>query len=686
MTRQTSLSGWSNAQSENAIVQGCDNTGDGFGYDLAALHGIGGWQSYDTTADTQGTRGLPALPPVPEFPSNQTQLPDLSVTPSDQFNQLSNDIRSLAAKVQNVAPQLNCNQLQALQDLAQGVFDDAFESNMNLHTRSASSRPTGNSQSSETYRCYLCRHRETTFRLRGSFKTHVATQHIPNYRYRCPGHCCPFFSYRKDRVRDHARSRHNLRGKRCEDMILSKATKMPDPRACLLCRTPVTSWDQFFACVAHHCNVSDSHVADDNGSRRHDGSRGNGSGLGNQPFPGSGSGGAGNNNSQSEYGNPAGNVFSQGFYGAQGNYRGADFGHGGSPTDFFVAGQLPPNSSALPPCIGSAARSSNIHSGADNLAASTSTAMTASSSGHGQSSRSIRRKTPATRTRPARQMHSAHARDYLGAASLPVTSHANAYRQASSGHKTKTQTNQRTALQRSCKSCNHIVDDCSPCRLLKDPTGLCHICAGRMLQELDTKQNYSQQQGLAGDGAANNSTSASSLGEFAGQTASTITPGVLSSFGLDSDTGYSHLGLPGPEGPMQFQGNQLEILSADDPWTLPLSGTSVPNPAPEADDGVVCNTMLLPARSSPTTLGLPELGPAKPVDGFASFGKSGFLESGLSGLLSLIPDFSTKNLHGPLKGLGISAAKCIPEPESDALGSHMVAAIGQRNQPSKGMY
>jgi hypothetical protein len=686
MTRQTSSSGWSNAHSENVIAQGCDNTGDGVGYDPAALYGIGCWQSYDPIGDTQGTRGLLAPPPLPVFPSNQAQNPDLPVTSSDQFDQLSNDIRSLAARVRNAAPQLDCDRIQTLQELFQSAFDDAFEPNMNLHTRPASSRQTGNPRSSEMYRCYLCQHPEATFSLRGSFKTHVATQHIPNYRYHCPGHCCPFFRHRKDRVRDHARAKHNLRGKRCEEKILSRAVKMPDPWACPLCRTPVTSWDQFFACVAHHCNVSDSHVADDNGSRRHDGSGGNGSGLGNQPFPGSGTGGTGNNNSQSGYGNPAGNVFSQAFYGAQGNYRGADFGHGGSPTDVFVAGQLPPNSSALPLGIDSAARSSNIHSGADDLAASTSTAMTVSSPGHGQSSRSIPRKTPATRTRSARQMHSARARDYSGAASLPVTPHANACRQASSGQKTKTPTNQRTALKRSCKSCGHIVDNCSPGRLLKDPTGLCHICAGRMLQQLDTRQNYGQQQGLAGEGAANKSTSASSLGGIADQTASTITPDFFSSFGLASDTGYSNMGLPSQGGPMQSQSNQLEISFADDPWVFPLSDTSVPSPVPEADDEVVCNTMLLPAASSPSMLDLPELGPAKPVNDMASFGKAGFVESGLSELTSLLPNLSTKDLYGPLKGLGISAAKCIPEPESDALGSHIMAADGQRNKPSKGTY
>ncbi|RMJ27029.1 ZnF_C2H2 protein [Aspergillus sp. HF37] len=371
MTRQTSSSGWSDAHSENVIPQGYDNTGNGFGYDLADLHGIGGWQSYDPMGDTQGTGGLLAPPPLPVFPSNQ------AYDPSAQFNQLSDDFRSLAERVRNAAPQLNCDQLQALQDLALGAFDDAFGSNMNLNTRPASSRRTGNPQSSKMYRCYLCQHHVATFPRRGSFKKHVETQHIPNHRYHCPDHRCPFFNYRKDRVREHARSKHNLQGRRCEDKIVSRATKMPDPRTCPICQTPVNSRDEFFVCLAHHCNVSESHLADDNGSRRHEGSGGNGSGPGNQPFPGSGSGGTGYNNSQGGYGNYGGNVSSRAFYGAQGNYRGANFGHGGSPMDLSDAGQLPPNSSALPLGIDSAARDSNIHSGANNLAANTSTPMTA---------------------------------------------------------------------------------------------------------------------------------------------------------------------------------------------------------------------------------------------------------------------------------------------------------------------
>ncbi|RMJ27028.1 hypothetical protein PHISP_02098 [Aspergillus sp. HF37] len=93
--------------------------------------------------------------------------------------------------------------------------------------------------------------------------------------------------------------------------------------------------------------------------------------------------------------------------------------------------------------------------------------------------------------------------------------------------------------------------------------------------------------------------------------------------------------------------------------------------------------MLLPAPPSPSTLGLPELGPAKPVDDMASFGKTGFVESGLSGLPSLTPNLSTKNLYGPLKGLEISAAKSLPEPESDVLGSQMVVADDHKHQPSK---
>lgn len=132
--------------------------------------------------------------------------------------------------------------------------------------------------------CVFCRSSKE-YGTRGTWKRHITDQHRHCSFFRCYFHPCNWRNFRRDKVHEHIRKKHDPRITLAPDQIDALEIPLPDPDHCDLCSRSTCSWDDYFRCLADHCRLSPEQESDDNnglGARRH----GDGGGGGSHGFSG----------------------------------------------------------------------------------------------------------------------------------------------------------------------------------------------------------------------------------------------------------------------------------------------------------------------------------------------------------------------------------------------------------------
>ncbi|KAL2000464.1 hypothetical protein VTN02DRAFT_3052 [Thermoascus thermophilus] len=139
--------------------------------------------------------------------------------------------------------------------------------------------------------CVFCRSSKI-YGTRGSWKRHITDKHRHCSFFRCCFQPCNWRNFRRDKVHEHIRRKHDKRFTLTPDQIDALEIPLPGPDHCDLCNRSTCSWDDYFRCLADHCLLSPEKESDNNngiGARRH--GDGDGSGRhepngGSPPDPG----------------------------------------------------------------------------------------------------------------------------------------------------------------------------------------------------------------------------------------------------------------------------------------------------------------------------------------------------------------------------------------------------------------
>lgn len=109
------------------------------------------------------------------------------------------------------------------------------------------------------YKCPLCLGEQITiYWNRGAVRRHINNHHYPQFTYWCAEPPCSdgvqhklLTPPRLDSVRVHFTTMHNRRISSQEVDQIREAE--PHPKSCPVCRTPISSWEEFHDCVFGHC-------------------------------------------------------------------------------------------------------------------------------------------------------------------------------------------------------------------------------------------------------------------------------------------------------------------------------------------------------------------------------------------------------------------------------------------------
>ncbi|KAJ5918365.1 hypothetical protein N7454_010740 [Penicillium verhagenii] len=115
---------------------------------------------------------------------------------------------------------------------------------------------TGNDKM-KAFKCRLC---ETYFTHLGSLQRHIEDQHFPSFNIRCPDLGCQEICHRRDKARDHCRTKHGLTP--TNSQLKAYTLALPFPPSCGLCSRAVDSWKSFYKCFKNHCIASDANQDD----------------------------------------------------------------------------------------------------------------------------------------------------------------------------------------------------------------------------------------------------------------------------------------------------------------------------------------------------------------------------------------------------------------------------------------
>lgn len=157
----------------------------------------------------------------------------------------------------------------------------------------------------QRFMCKLCSAPTQIITSRGAFKRHVANKHIAKSSFLC-GYC-DWSGTRKDKLRDHLRTRHHGEYNQAQDLNECQIA-LNIPSGCNLCETdawmnhiaPFRSWDAWFDGIAAHCRIDEDSMDDLHREQNHPQDQGGGNAGGSsgsffsgQTFmPGSSAGGA----------------------------------------------------------------------------------------------------------------------------------------------------------------------------------------------------------------------------------------------------------------------------------------------------------------------------------------------------------------------------------------------------------
>lgn len=173
----------------------------------------------------------------------------------------NSDEEGLVKQIEDRIHDLDHNELLHLRDLLSGTLNK-IEFRLLETSESVPLLPTAaaSKSSSNLYRCLLCgQGAEYAYWTKDTFKQHVENEHVPRYEIYCPKYT--YITNQKDIYLDHLRQ-HDLEPGKLRVRPLST------PSRCWLCSKKVTSWNEFFHCIANHCcfHTSDYASGDDSGS------------------------------------------------------------------------------------------------------------------------------------------------------------------------------------------------------------------------------------------------------------------------------------------------------------------------------------------------------------------------------------------------------------------------------------
>lgn len=227
--------------------------------------------------------------PLAEF-SQPTSLPSSQTySPSSQLDHLSYELQFFDARFNDFSLQYTTDQLHRVRGLLQTCLTrvEATIGSYAIPQNPALMPPASTSISSQhdRYRCLLCpEEKQWVYKSIGTFKRHVEHKHCPRYQYRCHVPGCAVILYRKDKMRLHRlrSTGHIMSATLSSGMTGPLKVQMPTPRACWRCPKTVSSWKEWFECIANHCRIP-STVSDPlsrRGSRDHGNNDGNNGGSG----------------------------------------------------------------------------------------------------------------------------------------------------------------------------------------------------------------------------------------------------------------------------------------------------------------------------------------------------------------------------------------------------------------------
>lgn len=222
--------------------------------------------------------------------SQPTSLPSIpNYSPSPQLDHLIYELQFFDLRFNDFSLQYTTDQLHRVRGLLQTCLI-RVEATIGSYTmpQSLAVMPpasTSISNQPDRYHCLLCpEEKQWVYRSIGTFKRHVEDKHCPRYQYRCHVPGCTVKLYRKDKMRQH-RSRstgHIMSATLSSGMTGPSRVQMPTPRACWRCPRTVSSWNEWFECIANHCRIpsTESDFSSRRGSRDHGNNNGNNGGSG----------------------------------------------------------------------------------------------------------------------------------------------------------------------------------------------------------------------------------------------------------------------------------------------------------------------------------------------------------------------------------------------------------------------
>ncbi|RJE19808.1 ZnF_C2H2 [Aspergillus sclerotialis] len=166
------------------------------------------------------------------------------------------DVAKLAEAIKFKLHELDRDELSYLKDVLQDTLHQVDSITQQTPSTDLLTPPSSTISTRPQWVCKLCPvKQQRNFRTLGIFKRHVAYIHAHRYTYHCP--FCSWSSPRKDKVIEHARSRHGNTNGLTDKLLHSMEEEAPAPANCPLCSQGVDSWDSFFSCLANHCLLAE---------------------------------------------------------------------------------------------------------------------------------------------------------------------------------------------------------------------------------------------------------------------------------------------------------------------------------------------------------------------------------------------------------------------------------------------
>lgn len=175
-------------------------------------------------------------------------------------------VTKLTEVIQSSLHELSRGDLSCLRDALQNTLlqvDSLLQKPSVMPTPPSRYIPARMDSMPQRWNCLLCGPEKLQiFPTFASFKRHMTIHNFAQFSYDCSDPGCGFHDDRRDRFRQHFRTKHSFVGSISKDQIDAARREFPVPSVCALCSNPVGSWDKFYQCMGSHCRLP---VHDDTG-------------------------------------------------------------------------------------------------------------------------------------------------------------------------------------------------------------------------------------------------------------------------------------------------------------------------------------------------------------------------------------------------------------------------------------